>query len=474
MSGTVRLLIAALGGEGGGVLSEWIVAAAHAQGLAVQATSVPGVAQRTGATTYYVEMAPAPKKGPAPVFALMPVEGGLDLVVATELLEAGRMVERGFVTPGRTFVLASTHRMLTVPEKSARGDGAYSAAALMQAVESRSRDRFLFDMAQTSRQAGAFINSVVIGAIAGLGLLPIAEHHFRAVVTGGKDDSANARGYRAGLDIVSGATAALQAAQPKRPARADEPADLAMRVAAFPEEAREVVRIGAARLADYQGPRYAALYLDRLAAFREAGPLLREVARHLAVRMSYEDIVRVAQLKVRPDRFARIRAEIGIDADEPHEVVEFFKPGIPELADMMPPFIGRRLLAWAAKNPARRNLNFGMRVRTTTINGFLRVWLLARLRAWRPRSHRYREEQRAIEDWLALVGEALSRDAQLARQVCDLARIVKGYGDTHRRAREAYDGLVARHVRPALAGDIEAGRAAQELEQAIGRVLATH
>lgn len=475
MSDTVRLLIAALGGEGGGVLSEWIVAAARAQGLAVQATSVPGVAQRTGATTYYVEMARPAADGGAPVFALMPVEGGVDVLVATELMEAARMVERGFVTPDRTFVLASTHRMLTVPEKSARGDGAFSADVLMKGVESRSRERLLFDMSAVSRQAGAFINSVVVGALAGRGLLPIEETHFRAVVTGGQAaGSANARGYQAGLAIATGASAPPQAGPAKRQPPAAEPAGLDARIAAFPEQAREVVRIGAARLIDYQGPRYARLYLDRLAPFRESGPLLRDLARHLAVRMSYEDIIRVAQLKVRPDRFARIRAEIGVGADEPFEVVDFFKPGLPEFADLMPPFLGRRLLAWAARNPARRNLNFGMRVRTTTVNGFLRVWLLARLRRWRPRSHRYAEEQRAIEAWLALVAQALARDAQLARQICDLARIVKGYGDTHRRATASYDDLVARFVRPALDGTAKPDEAARDLEREIAQVLATY
>ena len=58
MSAPVTLLIAALGGEGGGVLTGWIVDAARRAGLPVQATSIPGVAQRTGATTYYIEIWP--------------------------------------------------------------------------------------------------------------------------------------------------------------------------------------------------------------------------------------------------------------------------------------------------------------------------------------------------------------------------------------------------------------------------------
>src|SRR5262245_47707678 len=101
----VTLLIAALGGEGGGVLTDWIVSAAEHGGLAVQSTSIPGVAQRTGATTYYVEIFPTPLKelgGKRPVLALAPGVGDVDLVVASELLEAGRAIMNGFVTTDRT------------------------------------------------------------------------------------------------------------------------------------------------------------------------------------------------------------------------------------------------------------------------------------------------------------------------------------------------------------------------------------
>src|SRR5690606_17805429 len=87
------LLIAALGGGGGGVLNDWVVECALSQGLPVQATSVPGVAQRTGSTSYYIEMmrTPAPD-GAQPVFALNPMPGGVDVVLASELAEAGRMI----------------------------------------------------------------------------------------------------------------------------------------------------------------------------------------------------------------------------------------------------------------------------------------------------------------------------------------------------------------------------------------------
>ena len=128
----LTILIAALGGEGGGVLTDWIVAAAASQGFPVQSTSIPGVAQRTGATTYHIELLPqrrARQPAPRPILALAPGVGDVDLVVASELMEAGRAVAGGFVTPDRTTTIASTSRSYLVVEKMAMGDGRYDQQA---------------------------------------------------------------------------------------------------------------------------------------------------------------------------------------------------------------------------------------------------------------------------------------------------------------------------------------------------------
>ena len=109
----ISVAILAMGGQGGGVLCDWIVAMAEAQGWVAQSTSVPGVAQRTGATIYYIEMLP-PQDGRAPVLSLMPTPGDVDIVIAAEFMEAGRSMLRGLVTPDRTTLIASTHRSLSL------------------------------------------------------------------------------------------------------------------------------------------------------------------------------------------------------------------------------------------------------------------------------------------------------------------------------------------------------------------------
>ena len=100
----LSIAILAMGGQGGGVLADWIVEVAEAEGWVAQSTSVPRVAQRTGATIYYIEALP-PRDGVAPILSLMPTPGDVDVVLAAELMEAGRSVLRGLVTPDRTTIV---------------------------------------------------------------------------------------------------------------------------------------------------------------------------------------------------------------------------------------------------------------------------------------------------------------------------------------------------------------------------------
>src|SRR4029077_986087 len=201
----ITILIAALGGEGGGVLTDWIGNAAAQLNFPVQSTSIPGVAQRTGATTYYIEIVPVPAHElPArPVLALAPGIGDVDIVLASELLEAGRTIAGGFVTPDRTLVIASSARPYLVVEKMAMGDGRYDSARLIKAIETHAQRHLLIDMAALASQRGAMVDAVMLGAIAGCGRLPIPADAFeRAIRADAKAVDANLRGFRAGLDAA--------------------------------------------------------------------------------------------------------------------------------------------------------------------------------------------------------------------------------------------------------------------------------
>lgn len=453
------ILIAALGGEGGGVLADLISQAAVLDGLAVGRTSIPGVAQRTGATSYYIEIFPIPLAelgGRRPVLALQPAPGRIDLLAATELLEAGRMMQSGFVSPERTTLVASTHRIFTVQEKSGAGDARYDGLKILDAARKFSRQAVLFDMDAAARGAGSIINVVLLGAMASSGRLPVsADSLARAIEESGKAVEANLRGFEAGLKGASEASAPA----PARPRLRAVPVErlLARARDTFPEATLDFVCEGVTRLADYQDERYAATYLDRLDTIRalDGGDyaLTRETARYLALWMAYQDLVRVAQQKSSRDRFARVRAEVQARPGEPVQIVEYFKPGIEEFCAVMPSFMARPILAWARRRGD--NLNFAIHVHSSTVFGFLQLWLLTRLRGLRPYSHRFAEERERIEEWLGWLRAAASMgDRDLAVEIAKCAGVIKGYGDTFNRGLADYRLIAERAIQPALAGDL--------------------
>jgi indolepyruvate ferredoxin oxidoreductase beta subunit len=451
----ITILIAALGGEGGGVMADWLMEAATRADLPAQATSIPGVAQRTGATTYYLEIYPARKAdlgGRAPVLSLTPSPGNVDIMVASELIEAGRAMTNGYVSPERTTLIASTHRIYATVEKMQMADGRYEGERVVEAAGQLAKRAVLFDMRRLAQESGTVINAVLFGAMAGSGVLPLRREACEAAIRqAGRGAEASLRGFAAGYDIALGQRPAP--AQPAAPQRATELAD--------------VMRLGLERLRDYQGERYANLYQSRLQPFLkgDAG-LAATVARHLALWMAYEDIIRVADLKTRASRFARIRKEVGAKSDEPVVVIDYLKPGVEEFASVLPRFLGKRLVDWAERRGKLDAYNIGMHIKTSGVFGYLLVRSLAGLRPWRPLSYRYREEQALIERWLERVAQAASRDTALALEVAECARLIKGYGGTHRRGKANFlaivDALVENPATPNLREQAAAIRKARE------------
>jgi len=447
----LTVLIAAMGGEGGGVLMNWIVNAAISKGFPVQATSIPGVAQRTGATTYYIEMWPEQVEGTWPVFSLSPATGEVDVMISTELVEGSRALTNGYITPDRTTLIGSTHRVYLTVEKMGMGDGRLDDKKLYAALKKNAKNAVMFDAAEIAQREGTIINAVMLGALAGSGALPFAPEVFTsAIEEEGKAVKANLAGFNAGLEMAKAGGAEPTGDPEKRELTRKAIRELENKVEIdFPEAAQDVLLHGVRRLSDYQDAGYARYYLERLEPMKERDPgLLREVARHLAVRMSYEDIIRVAQAKVRSARFDRIQGELRANSDEPYHVTEFFKPGLREISDLLPPSLARSLLKWGTRTGKISSLHWGMQVKTTTVFGFIKVKFLSSLRWWRPKSYRWSVEQVAIDSWLALVTQAASVSTELALEVAELARLIKGYGSTHQRGTSNYERIVVDLVTP--------------------------
>jgi indolepyruvate ferredoxin oxidoreductase beta subunit len=447
----ISILIAALGGEGGGVLAEWLVETALQAGYPAQSTSIPGVAQRTGATTYYVEIFPEPESalgGRRPVLSLLPVPGCLDLVVASELLEAARNVQAGMVSPDRTILLTSTSRTLTTAEKLSLGDGRFDSDRLVAVARQHSRRLLTLDMEAISREAGSAISAVMLGAIAGTGVLPFKREQFETVIkASGIGVESSLRGFALASERIAEPVEnrTRDVAKPAETVRASIVPAIA---GFFPAATHDIIAAGCARLVEYQDERYAALYLERLArilaAERRCDPagerdfeLTRETARFLALWMAFDDIVRVAQLKCRASRFARVRREVAAKDGDIVRIVDYFKPGIPEMAGLLRASLAWRLVSWDRRRQGRGKeaLAMPLLVRTDGIVGFTILRLLASFRGMRRRGARYAQEQEAIERWLTAIDCAARDGWTVAQEIALCGRLIKGYGATNDRGK---------------------------------------
>ncbi|KAF0115098.1 MAG: indolepyruvate ferredoxin oxidoreductase beta subunit [Rhodobacteraceae bacterium] len=455
LDGIIKLAILAVGGQGGGVLTGWIEDLARANGYAAQATSVAGVAQRTGATVYYVEMAPAAKG--SPVFSLMPAAGDVDIMITAELMEAGRAIIRGFVTPDRTTLITSTHRSLAVSEKTVPGDGIANGAEVLAAADIAARRVIAADFDALAIAQGSVISASLFGALAASETLPFPREAFQtAIAKGGKgvEPSLNAfaAGFQAARDGVQNPVASTTLPRGEEvtgPAKLlFEWSTLVARTNRLPEPVADVARAGLRKVVDFQTLAYGRAYLDRLDQIltqdRAPFDLSRAAAKHIANAMAYDDIIRVADEKTRAARMTRIAGEMGAKDQHLLHVTEFFHPRAEEIVSLLPARMGAR---WAA-NPRRmalidRLFNKGRRLRTDSLRGFLSLHVLGGMKGWRLKSLRHATEIAHLEAWLATALTYLPQNYDLAVEVIRCRRLIKGYSDTHARGRSKFDRVLA-------------------------------
>lgn len=483
----ISIAVLALGGQGGGVLSDWLVDLAEHEGWLVQTTSVPGVAQRTGATVYYAELfRPEPGSSRDPVLALMPASGDVDVVIAAELMEAGRAMQRGLVTPDRTTLIASSHRAYAIAEKSALGDGRADAQAVRDAAATLAKRFLCFDMAAIAERHGTVISASLFGALAGAGVLPFTRAAFEGAIERsgvGVDASRNAfaDAYARAKDEAGAVSAQAPVDSRDDGAALDIAAmpqvDGALRevIDRLPLPVRALAGHGAARLVDYLDAEYARDYLRAVTRVADldtarggsshAWQLTQRVARHLALQLAYEDTIRVADLKTRASRFQRIQREVRAAPGQVLQLTEFMHPRVEEVADTLPARWGRALLdSRTVRGIVERRLASGRLVRTTSLRGFVPLWLLGRLRTYRRRTLRFAREQAEIQAWLARVEVIAAQDYALACEVAQCARVLKGYGETAQRGRRSFDALMQAAER--LLGRTDAAAQLRRLQEA--------
>lgn len=456
LSGITKLVVMAVGGQGGGVVAGWIEDLARAGGYAVQATSVAGVAQRTGATVYYIEM--CPKTDRQPIFSLMPAAGDVDILIASEMMEVGRSILRGFVTPDRTTLIGSTHRALAVSEKMVPGDGIANAAEVEAAAEIAAQKLVLADFEALALGAGSVISASLFGGLAGSGALPFPRAAFEAaILASGKGVDASLRAFAAGFDAVTVPALALQqTAAPLRDATPSGPdtlvaewGRLTSRAATYPAPVAEMALAGLRKVVDFQSVAYGAAYLDHLqtvVARDDAAhgfALSVTAAKYIANAMAYDDVIRVADLKTRAGRFDRIKDEMGAKATNVMQVTEFMHPRAEEIAGLLPAKWGARIevsQTWMAR--LDRWFNKGRRLRTDGLFAFLSLQALGSLRGYRLRTLRHKYEMDHLAKWLALALQTQPQNYDLAVEIIRCRRLVKGYSDTHARGLSKFDRVL--------------------------------
>jgi indolepyruvate ferredoxin oxidoreductase beta subunit len=453
------IAVMAMGGQGGGVLADWIVELAESQGWHAQSTSVPGVAQRTGATIYYVEMLP-PKAGRAPILSLMPAQGEVDIVLAAELMEAGRSILRGLVTPDRSTLIASTHRQYSVAEKEKPGDAIADPNVVVEAAGVAAKRIIAFDMEAVANKNNSVISACLFGALAASNTLPFARESFEAIIkTGGRGAATSLKAFGAAYDQATQPAAAGPVV--KKPAKHFAPlpaaagrADLdklLARIREFPASLHNMLFAGVKHLTDFQDAAYADEYLDRVTKIYELDrshggaaksyALTAAAAKYVAVAMAYDDVIRVADLKTRDSRYQRVLRENSIGDGQIVYTTEYMHPRLEEVAGTLPAPVGRFL----ESHPALFGWMFrsGRRVRSGTIHWFLMLYVLAALKPIRRSTLRHKREMAHLQPWLALAAAHAADNYDLAVEIVAARRLVKGYSDTHARGQSKFDRVIA-------------------------------
>jgi indolepyruvate ferredoxin oxidoreductase beta subunit len=536
------VLIAAIGGQGGNVLAEWLFLAASLdeQKMKAQAIALPGLSQRGGGTTFYLEIAHQAKDQTEldrVVFSQHPFPGRVDIIIGQELVELGRVLRTGYAG-NRTTVVGSTYRNYTIGEKMPSFDGIYPSEEIERMAHSLAGQVALLDvpaLAEANKLGELAANAIMFGVLSALpSALPYSPQAcenairnyglavdmnlkafavgraYMLELAGVKSQSAGVKGQLAvtgnqqaeiKIPVLAGAgttshnnnaknfeknsngTSQLGAwAEPTPPPakkviiplqrkEAKPKPDLAKTIAeretvlesrqhkAFRHLVEQIQTEFAPELhltlieavyqtLDYQNEAYAKRYLGlvkdicRLDNAQKQYRLAQIFAKKLAARMTYEDAVRVATQKIQPQRFERIRKDMGLKDGQLLQVTDYLKPDAAEIYGIMPYFLVAPMLFIAkicGMGKLLEKFYLEQKPKTNTFSGFLTFKFLTWFKPLRSISHRAHLEWQGINRYIRLVKDYSAKDYELACLAAETGKLIKGYGDTRRKMFEAVD-----------------------------------
>jgi len=464
----IKILIPAVGGQGGGLLTEWLLQAFETENYDVQSISLPGLAQRGGSTTYYIEAYPN-VEGENIIFSQFPMPGEIDLIVSQEFLELGRMLENGFGSEN-TVIISSTHRMYSTEEKLPVASGIYEDEKLHEYAKEFSKQFIGLNVLSLAKQNGMnelASNAILFGALCASMAIPVSRESFeKAIEKAAVSVKANLEAFEVGFSYV---------VEHKGPdnyqGEGIEPefdeinyissSDIRNIENAkkdlfniYPEYLWPFIEEALFRLTDYQGFWYAEDFINKIKRYKEIETqnpgedykLTEYVIKNLALLMTYEDGIRVSELKIRDRRFERIRKEMQIRDDQVFEVVDYLKPEADEIYGLLPDIVVRPVLSLFNSANLRSNkdpVTLAQKPVTTSFFGYLRVWILSKIKFMRPVSHRYSNEYKTINLYLESIEKFGTLDYKLGLSIAKSGSIIKGYGRVRRRTIDSFKRLIS-------------------------------
>jgi indolepyruvate ferredoxin oxidoreductase beta subunit len=467
----LKILIPAVGGQGGGVLTEWLVQAFLSEGFDVQGIGLPGLSQRGGSTVYYLEAHPKINADEKQiVFSQYPVPGDVDVILAQEFLELGRVLEQGYGSD-KTTIVTSTHRIYSTLEKMPISSGIYSDEKLKKLAINFSSKFIGFNALEIAKENGMDelgVNAILLGALGASGALPISEvNYLKGIEQAGVAVANNIKAFRIGWELIKSGRYEEPKAKPQIKwedfieervqkldvKRGEEYITLISQIESeYPSRIREILAEAIFRLIDYQDVWYAKKYLKEIKTILDIDKemkggfkLIELYAKNLALLMSYEDGIRVAELKTKPERFKRIKEEMRLRDDQMLRVTDYLKPDAEEVYGLLPNLIIAPIIRFTKTDlfrsfwPENRKLTVGQKPVTTSFSGFLRLWLLTKLKFMRPYSYRYHREYSIIKKYRANVEKYSRLNYELGCLVAKSAQMIKGYGRVRRRTMDAFN-----------------------------------
>lgn len=465
-TGLTKILIPAVGGQGGGVLTEWLVQLFLTEGFEVQGVGLPGLSQRGGSTMYYLEAYPKAKSSSKPIiFSQYPLPGDIDIILAQEFLELGRVLELGYGSD-KTTIVSSTHRIYSTLEKMPISNGIYPDEKLHRLANSFSA-RFVgldaLALAKENEMDELAINAILLGALGASGSLPITEASFlKAISQVGVAVENNIKAFRIGWESIKSKKHNISLIKPDLdweqirreklakvgPSKREGLFSLLLTVQnEYPERLREILTEALVRLADYQDVWYAEKYMDALKGVYQVDknsgsssfPLTESFAKNLALWMSYEDGIRVAELKINPERFKRIRKDMQLHDDQVLHVIDYLNPDAEEIYGLLPNLLVSPIVKLADNRlfrmvlPDSKRITFAQAPKTSSFFGSFRLWSVTKLKKLRPYSYRFKKEHAYIKKYVAHVEKYSKINYKLACVVAKSGGMVKGYGRIRRR-----------------------------------------